>query len=74
MSLPAATIVRPEGSLIASVAILPAKLGDDAGISLRTLRYGDSMKPYALVLAYEAIELNSPMLGPSGVSIGQILP
>ena len=40
----------------------------------RTRRNGVSMKPYLLTRAKVANELISPMLGPSGVSIGQIRP
>ena len=32
------------------------------------------MKPKSFVWAYEAKELINPILGPSGVSIGQTLP
>ena len=32
------------------------------------------MKPNSLILAKQDIEVIKPMFGPSGVSIGQILP
>jgi hypothetical protein len=32
------------------------------------------MKPYSLILAKQESELIKPMLGPSGVSIGQMRP
>ena len=44
------------------------------GSVLSSLLYGASTKPYSLIRAYVASELISPMLGPSGVSIGHILP
>ena len=39
-----------------------------------TFRYGASIKPYSFTRAYVASETMSPMFGPSGVSMGQILP
>ncbi len=38
------------------------------------LLYGVSIKPYSLTLAKVAKEFIRPILGPSGVSIGHILP
>ena len=43
-------------------------------VSLSTILYGVSINPYSLTLAYAANELIRPIFGPSGVSIGHILP
>ena len=39
-----------------------------------TLLYGLSIKPYLLIFAYVAKLFIRPIFGPSGVSIGHILP
>ena len=45
-----------------------------SGSDLSTTLYGASINPYSFNLAKDANELIRPMLGPSGVSIGHILP
>ena len=50
------------------------RAGSSWAIERLTLRYGVSMKPYALIRPYVASEPIRPMFGPSGVSMGQIRP
>jgi DNA-directed RNA polymerase subunit beta len=62
-----------------AITYLPSSIADryiTSSVNFRstTLRYGVSRKPYSLVRAKIARELISPILGPSGVSIGQTRP
>ena len=43
-------------------------------VSLSISLYGVSINPYSFTFAYVANELINPIFGPSGVSIGHILP
>ena len=82
-------IKRPEGYVIADTdlpVIVPNEgyecLGWDpdpigtqvTGHTSFTAKYGVSMKPYSLTLAYVAKDVINPIDGPSGVSIGHIRP
>ena len=73
--VPALIIVLPSSAFISSVGVWPiSSWGSPLSTFVSIFLYGVSIKPNSLVLAYVASETKSPMLGPSGVSIGQILP
>ena len=73
--VPAFTIVLPSSDFTFSVGVCPIKVsGFSADTVVKIFLYGVSMKPKGLVFAYVASETSNPMLGPSGVSMGQILP
>ena len=61
--------------LSSSLAVRYSYSLDTLGFSpLTTFKYGVWINPYSSVFAYVESELINPIEGPSGVSIGQILP
>ena len=73
-AFPDSTKILPLSSLMSSDGILPIISSLLLSHSFKTFLYGVSIKPNSLILPKVEREPNKPIFGPSGVSIGQILP
>ena len=67
-------LARPFWLVTSARITRPASAAESEGSSRYTLRYGVSIKPYSLTRPYVARLPIRPMLGPSGVSMGQMRP